>query len=108
MAPLRIPKRSMPVQLQLHGQAPRSLAVYLSDVAPEHSGGERLSDLLEAGPDFLPAHDPLTGGTAFIHLEHLVCAWVPALLEYDALLDSAAASVHAVQVTLSEGAPVRG
>lgn len=108
MAPLRIPKRSVPVQLKLHGQAPRLLAVYLSDVAPERDGGERLSDLLEAGPAFLPVHDPTTGSTAIIHLEHLVCAWVPALLEYDPLLASAAASLHSVQVTLSEGAPVRG
>ena len=108
MDPLRIPKRSMPVQLQLQGQAPRSLSVYLSDVAPEHRGCERLSDLLETGPAFLPAHDPTTGAAAFVHVERLVCAWVPALLEYDALVASPAASVHAVQVLLSEGPALRG
>jgi hypothetical protein len=112
MDPLRIPKRSMPVQLQLQGQAPRQLALYLSDVTPERGPEpgrvERLSDLLEAGPAFLPAQDPATDAPAFIHLERLVCAWVPALLEYDALLASPGACVHSVQVVLSEGAPVRG
>src|SRR5215218_2033310 len=113
MDALRIPKRSMPVQLQLQGQPPRQLALYLSDVAaaerdPGPGRVERLSDLLEAGPAFLPAQDLATGEPAFIHLERLVCAWVPALLEYDALLASPGASEHGVQVLLSQGGPVRG
>ena len=44
----------------------------------------------------------------FVHLERLVWARVPALLEYDELRDSPAASVHAVQLTLGDGSRLSG
>jgi hypothetical protein len=108
MDELRVPKRSVPAELQLEGKPTRTLAVFLSDIAPSHAGSERLSDLLETGPAFLPAQDPLTGAPVFVHRERLAWARVPALLEYDELHTSAAASVHAVQLTLSDGTRFSG
>lgn len=108
MDELRVPKRSFPAELRLEGQAPRMLAVYLSDIASGHAGTERLSDLLETAPAFVPAQDPDTGAPVFVHLERLVWARVPALLEYDELRESAAASVHAVQLSLSDGTHLSG
>ena len=108
MDELRVPKRSVPAELQLEGQATRTLAVFLSDIASGHAGSERLSDLLETAQAFLPAQDPHSGEPVFVHLQRLVWARVPALLEYEELHGSCAASVHAVQLTLSDGSRFSG
>jgi hypothetical protein len=51
----RVPKRTIPVDVTLAGQAPAQLALYLSEHAERHSGTEYPSDLLNGGDEFMPA-----------------------------------------------------
>lgn len=78
MEEFRVPKRRVPAQFVLPGGAVRDVAVFLAEATPGHSGGERLSDLLNGQDRFLPALDVGTDAMIFVHSSGLAVARVAA------------------------------
>jgi hypothetical protein len=109
MDELRVPKRRAEVDLFLTGGARRRVALFLSDQAPGHGGGERVSDLLNAGGEFLPALDVERAGLTCVGRSAVVFARVSA---GDAPEEEAEQltipTEHEVQVTLVGGERLRG
>jgi hypothetical protein len=64
---LRVPKRRVGAQIVLPGGETRDVFVFLAEATPERSGGERLSDLLNAGSKLLPAMDAKTQGMLLVN-----------------------------------------
>jgi hypothetical protein len=102
---LRVPKRNVQVELLIPGGGARHVTVFLAEFAPTHSGPERLSDLLNAGDDFLPALDAATGVTTFIGRHTIAAArvapeWEPA--------DQPEGERHELEIVLTDGTAMRG
>jgi hypothetical protein len=103
---LKVPKQRAQVEVPLPGGAVRQVVVFLSEAAGEHSGHERLSDLLNARGDFVPALDLATDEVTFLGRQSIAAArvapeWEPSDVE-------AGTEEHEVEITLVEGAVLRG
>ena len=106
---LSIPKRRVAAQFVLPGGASREVAVFLSEATPGYSGGERLSDLLNAsGSHFIPAMDAQTNAMTFVRCENLALARVAAELEPNAVDQFTIPTEHEVEVSLVDGQKLRG
>jgi hypothetical protein len=106
---LSIPKRRVSAQFVLPGGASREVAVFLSEPVPGYSGGERLSDLLNAsGSNFIPALDAETESMTFVRCENLALARVAAELEPNAVDQFTIPTEHEVEVSLVDGQKLRG
>jgi hypothetical protein len=106
---LSVPKRRVAAQFVLPGGASRNVAVFLSEAAPGHNGGERLSDLLNSsGSQFIPALDAETNAMTFVHCENLALARVAAELEPNVVDQFTIPTEHEVEVRLMDGQKLRG
>ena len=106
---LSIPKRRVAAQFILPGGASRAVAVFLAEAAPGHSGGERLSDLLNnSGSQFIPAIDAETDAMTFVQCENLSLARVDAALEPNVVDQFTIPTEHEVEVRLMDGQKLRG
>jgi len=106
---LSIPKRRVAAQFILPGGASRAVAVFLAEAAPGHSGGERLSDLLNnSGSQFIPAIDAETEAMTFVQCENLSLARVDAALEPNVVDQFTIPTEHEVEVRLMDGQKLRG
>ncbi|HLL48821.1 MAG TPA: hypothetical protein VK399_19125 [Longimicrobiaceae bacterium] len=106
---LSIPKRRVAAQFVLPGGASRAVAVFLAEAAPGHSGGERLSDLLNnSGSQFIPAIDAETEAMTFVQCENLSLARVDAALEPNVVDQFTIPTEHEVEVRLMDGQKLRG
>lgn len=100
---LKVPKRRAQVEVLLPGGAARQVTVFLAEYAPRHSGPERLSDLLNAHDDFVPALDVATDTMTFLNRHTIAAARVAREME---LADEGDA--HEVEITLVDGTTLRG
>jgi hypothetical protein len=106
---LSIPKRRVAAQFVLPGGGSRAVAVFLAEAAPGHSGGERLSDLLNnSGSQFIPALDAETEAMTFVQCENLSLARVDAALEPNVVDQFTIPTEHEVEVRLMDGQKLRG
>jgi hypothetical protein len=106
---LSVPKRRVAAQFVLPGGASRNVAVFLAEAAPGHTGGERLSDLLNnSGSLFIPAVDADTEAMTFVHCENLALARVAAELEPNVIDQFTIPTEHEVEVTMMDGQKLRG
>ena len=106
---LSVPKRRVAAQFVLPGGASRNVAVFLAEAAPGHTGGERLSDLLNnSGSLFIPAVDADTEAMTFVHCENLALARVAAELEPNVVDQFTIPTEHEVEVRLMDGQKLRG
>jgi hypothetical protein len=106
---LSIPKRRVAAQFVLPGGSSRDVAVFLAEAAPGHSGGERLSDLLNnSGSQFIPAVDAETNNMTFVRCENLALARVAAEFEPNAVDQFTIPTEHEVEVRLVDGQRLRG
>lgn len=106
---LSVPKRRVAAQFVLPGGASRNVAVFLAEAAPGHTGGERLSDLLNnSGSLFIPAVDADTDAMTFVHCENLALARVAAELEPNVVDQFTIPTEHEVEVTMMDGQKLRG
>ena len=108
MDELRIPKRAVQVEITRPDGASVRAEVYLAEFASTHVGGERLSEMLNAG-HFLPARDLATGKVNFLACRNVVVARVAREIEED---DDAAAHTipteHEVRIILLGGQTLTG
>src|SRR5438874_9520675 len=63
---LRVPKRRVQAEVLLPGGGSRQVTFFLSEFAPNHTGPERLSDLLNAQDEFVAAVDTATHAVSFL------------------------------------------
>ncbi|MFY0522539.1 hypothetical protein ACN28I_04785 [Archangium gephyra] len=83
--------------------------MFLAEAAPGHTGGERLSDLLNnSGSLFIPAVDADTEAMTFVHCENLALARVAAELEPNVVDQFTIPTEHEVEVTMMDGQKLRG
>ncbi len=108
MDELRVPKRRVPVEVSLPGGATRRVSLFLSEAAESHDGPERPSDLLNGRNDFIPAHDEAAGGVTFLNRAALAVVRFDRALERDEADEVTIPTEHEVEVTLQDGAVVRG
>lgn len=106
---LSVPKRRVAAQFVLPGGSSREVAVFLAEAAPGHTGGERLSDLLNnSGSQFIPAVDAETEAMTFVRCENLALARVAAELEPNVVDQFTIPTEHEVEVRLVDGQRLRG
>jgi hypothetical protein len=104
-----VPKRRVSAQLVLPGGASRDVAVFLAEAAPGRPDGERLSDLLNGGAEFIPVVDAESKHVTFVRCENLAVARVPAELETnDDAEQHTIPTEHEVEVQLVDGQRLRG
>ena len=103
---LKVPKRRAQVEVQLPGGATRQVTVFLAAFASKHSGPERLSDLLNAGDEFVPALDNATDAMTFLSRHGIAAARVAPELEWGEELTGG--EQHELEITLVDGTVLRG
>ena len=103
---LKVPKQRAQVEVLLPGGAARQMVVFLSEFAPNHSGPERLSDLLNGGADFVPALDLASDNMTFVGRQSIAAARVAA--EWEPGDDAEMATEHDVEIALVDGTALRG
>ncbi len=108
MEELRVPKRRITSQFVLTGGAVREVAVFLAEATADHSGGERLSDLLNGASQFIPAQDTGTGAMTFVHTSGLAVARVAAEHEMSDADQLTIPTEHEVEVQLVDGQRLTG
>ncbi|HUJ28335.1 MAG TPA: hypothetical protein VLW85_20070 [Myxococcales bacterium] len=103
---LRVPKRRARVEVQLSDGAALQLTVFLAEFASGHGGHERLSDLLNAPGDFLPALDAATDAVQFVNRASIAAATVSR--EWETNDELAGVEEHELELSLLDGAALRG
>jgi hypothetical protein len=103
---LRVPKRRAHVEVLLPGGAARQVTVFLAEFASRHSGPERLSDLLNAEADFIPALDVATNLMTFLNRHGIAAARVSR--EWELGDEPAGGDQHEVEIALTDGTTLRG
>ncbi|HYD41656.1 MAG TPA: hypothetical protein VEB43_12585 [Anaeromyxobacter sp.] len=106
MDELRVPKHRVAAEVFLPGAAPRRIALFLAEAAPDHDGPERPLDLLNGRADFLPALDEASGEMTFLHRAALSAVRVARAAEPEDL--PTIPTEHEVELLLSDGAVLRG
>jgi hypothetical protein len=108
MNELRVPKRRTPVEIQLRHGVIHRFAVFLGDFAHDHSGPERLSDLLNDSGDFVPAYDLDSDSMTFLNREGVLVARLPGHAELEVAEQLTLPTEHEVEIVLEDGARLRG
>lgn len=108
MEDLRVPKRRIPVEVLLPGGATRAMALFLSEVAADHTGQERPSDLLNGGDDFVPAWDEVGEVMTFLNRSAVAALRLDPTLDTDADEDVSIPTEHDVEIQLRDGTTLRG
>ncbi|HSM93870.1 MAG TPA: hypothetical protein VLT47_13385 [Anaeromyxobacteraceae bacterium] len=108
MEDLRVPKRRVPVEMILPGGAARRMTLFLSEVAEDHTGPERPSDLLNGGDDFVPAFDEAGKTMTFLNRSTISAVRLDPALDTDVDEDVSLPTEHAVEVLLRDGTALRG
>jgi hypothetical protein len=108
MDDLRVPKRRIPVEMLLPGGASRQTTLFLSEVAADHTGPERPSDLLNGGDDFVPAFDETGKAMTFLNRSAISAVRLDPALDADLDEDVTLPTEHEVEVLLQDGTPLRG
>ena len=108
MKDLTVPKWRTRVELLLPTKQTLSVAVYLSDIAADHPGPERLSDLMNGLRDFLPAHDLDKDQLTFINREQISAVRVLMDIEGDPSEQFNVPQESEVRVLLKSGAEIQG
>lgn len=103
-----MPKRRVPIELVAPGGGRRAVTVFLSELAAHHDGPERVSDVLARPEPFFPALDHASDRMTFVHGAGVALARVPRALEEGGADDATIPTEHEVEVTLLDGAAVRG
>lgn len=103
---LRVPKRRVQAEVLLPGGATRQATFFLSEFAPHHNGPERLSDLLNAQDDFVPAVDAATESMIFINRHIVAAARVAG--EWEPGDELPGAEEHELEIVLVDGRVLRG
>ena len=103
---LRVPKRRVQVEVLLPGGAAREVTFFLAEYAPTHTGPERLSDLLNAPVQFVPAVDVVTGTMTFLGRHSIAAARVGR--EWELGEEPPEGEHHEVEITLTDGTVLRG
>lgn len=108
MDDLRVPKRRVPVEVLLPGGATCRMAMFLSEVAQDHTGLERPSDLLNGGDDFVPAFDEAGKAMTFLNRSAISALRIDPALDADAEEEVSIPTEHEVEVLLQDGTALRG
>jgi hypothetical protein len=107
MSELVVPKRRVDVTVGLCGGLTRRVTLFLAERSSAHAGGERVSDLLEAGGEFIPALDEADGAMTFLKRGAIVHADAPP--EPTGAADELTLPTeHEVNVTLGDGRVLHG
>ena len=105
---LRVPKQRAEVEVILPGRGSHRVAVFLADFAPNHAGGERLSDLLNGAGGFFPAVDAETDQVVFLNRDTIAVARIAAAFERDPASELTLPTEHEVSIRLSDGQQIEG
>ncbi len=108
MEDLRVPKRRIPVEVLLPGGRKSQMALYLSEVAADHTGPERPSDLLNGGDDFVPAFDETGEAMTFLNRSAITALQMDPSLDADVDEEVSIPTEHEVEVLLQDGTTLRG
>ncbi len=108
MTDLSVPKHRVRVELLLAGGERREAIVFLAAQAEEHSGPERVSDLLAREEAFFPAEDAATGETWFVARGAVAAARVARALEPGDGDEHTLPTEHEVEVALRDRQRLRG
>lgn len=108
MEDLRVPKRRIPVEVLLPGGGIRPMALFLSEVAADHTGQERPSDLLNGGDDFVPAWDEAGQAMTFLNRSAISAVRLDPALDTDVDEDVSIPTEHDVEFLLQDGTTLRG
>ena len=103
---LKVPKRRVQVELLVPGSPARQVTVFLAEFAPTHTGPERLSDLLNAHDEFVPALDHASGNMTFFGRHAIAAARVGR--EWELGEESAPGQAHEVEIQLGDNTVLRG
>jgi hypothetical protein len=103
---LTVPKRRVQVEVLIPGGGARQVIVFLAEFAQTHSGPERLSDLLNAQAEFVPALDVATDTMMFLGRHSIAAARVAHEWELGEQPEEGAQ--HEVEIALTDGTPLRG
>jgi len=104
---LRVPKRRVLAQIVLPGGEAREVAVFLAEPPPGIEG-ERLSDLLNAEGQFIPAQDVATEAMTFLHGRAVAVARVSAAHELRDVDRLTLLTEHEVEIRLVDGQKLQG
>jgi len=107
MDDLRVPKHRMAVEVLLAGGAPRRMAFFLAEAAPDHAGPEVPLDLLTGTHEFIPAFDEAAGGMTFLRLAGVSAVRLARALDADED-ELTLPTEHEVEVTLLDGTALPG
>jgi len=108
MEDLRVPKRRMPVEVLLPGGRKSQMALYLSEVAADHTGPERPSDLMNGGGDFVPAFDETGKAMTFLNRSAITAVRLDPALDADVDEEVSIPTEHEVELLLQDGTALRG
>ncbi len=109
MSQYQVPKRRVPVELVITPGGPAYKAVvFLSELASNHMGPERVSDLLNGPGRFLPTLDPLNDRVAFFNRELVAIAWIAPEDDLDPGVDQSLLTTREITVTLLGGQELTG
>jgi len=108
MSDLTVPKRRLPVTVTLAGGMRREVILFLAEGVSGHEGGERLSDLLNGGSDFIPALEVETHAMTFLNRAAVLIAEAGPLAERPASDALSLPVEHEVELTLADGRALRG
>lgn len=106
MSDLAVPKRRVDVVLRLVGGLERRVTLFLAETSPLRAGGERVTDLLEGDGEFVPALE--AGGMTFVRRSAILVAAAPPEAATGAADEVTLPTEHEVEVTLDDGAVLRG
>lgn len=103
---LKVPKRRVQVELLVPGSPARQVTVFLAEFAPDHTGPERLSDLLNDHAEFVPAVDVASGAMTFFGRHSIAAARVAR--EWELGEEPVAGEQHQVEIQLTDGTLLDG
>jgi len=104
----RVPKQRAEVEVVLPGGATHRVAVFLSEFASSHEGGERLSDLLNGKGDFFPAVAVESDEVVFLNRATIAVARVDPAFERDPATELTLPTEHEVSIRLADGQQIEG
>src|SRR5262249_25132241 len=104
----RVPKWRTRVDVQMPGGQKGAFAIYLSELAHDHPGPERLSDVLHGKREFLAAHDLEHDVVVLLSRGNISVARVVTEIEFDPDEQHTLPEENEVRVLLRDGYEVKG